>query len=314
MSPLRYNFSNLPSTIEAAIAFAREHGILRSSKKCRMHHVDMKFFLSPTMHENGRYRCPVGRGKCRQYSGTVDSMFEEIRLPMYKAIRLLYCFTRDFSDSDTVHELYDFTNENDASVSLTTVAAWHRFCREIIVDEFTQIQVDKPKLGGISDSGDPIAVQIDETRFGKKNYKRGTQIEGQWLLGMVDVETGDCRMVVMQNRTAENLISAIKKNVAMGSEIHTDCFRSYPGLTTAGYTHVTVNHTIEFVASNGTCTLGIEPIWRPAKQWMREDCHLNNDDFAYRLCENLWRRFCRHNTIDLMASLMEAIRMHYVFK
>lgn len=66
--------------------------------------------------------------------------------------------------------------------------------------------------------------------------------------------------------------------------------------------------------TNGTQTQKIESNFRPAEDWMRGRGRFHDDDFADRLCEYLWRQFCRHNKIDRMASLMEAIRMQYVFE
>ncbi|XP_076645722.1 uncharacterized protein LOC143355096 isoform X2 [Halictus rubicundus] len=181
------------------------------------------------------------------------------------------------------------------------------------VNLLPKIQSDKPKLGGISASGKPIVVQIDELHFGKRKHNRGRSLKGHWILGMVDVERDDCRVAVV-DPTADILVNIIMKNVAAGSEIHTDCFRSYVGLTDAGYIHKRVNRSIEFVACDGTHTQKIESKWRPVKDWMRGRDRFNDNDFTDRICEYLWRRFCRDNNIDLMASLMEAIRMHYVFR
>ncbi|XP_046142308.1 uncharacterized protein LOC123987938 isoform X2 [Osmia bicornis bicornis] len=283
---------------------------------CPKHRKPMKLYRE-TEHGLGRFRCPAypGGRKCKQYAATVDSFFEDIRLPLHKAITLIYCFTRDFSYDYTAHELADFAlGEEATTTSPSTIAAWYHYCREMITDQFIKIQAGQPKLGGISESGSPIVVQIDEAKFGKRKYNRGRVVEGHWVLGIVDTETNDCRMIVVANREAQTLISIIKEHVAMGSEIHTDSFKSYAGLAAEGFVHRTVNHSIEFVSTDGTHTQKIESTWRPAKDWMRGRGRFHDSEFADRLCEYLWRRFCRHHKVDLFGSMIEAIRSQYVFK
>nr|XP_034183629.1 uncharacterized protein LOC117605923 [Osmia lignaria]XP_034183630.1 uncharacterized protein LOC117605923 [Osmia lignaria] len=255
-------------------------------------------------HGLGRFRCPAGRGNCKQYAATVDSFFQDVRLPLHKAIKLMYCFTSDFSYEVTATEVSD-VGEDEEVLSTDTIAAWFRYCREMIVDHVCKMQAGKPKLGGIDEGGSAIVVQIDEAKF---------ILDGHWVLGMVDTSTNDCRMVVVQYREAATLIPLIKENVAAGSEIHTDSFRSYMGLAAEGFIHKMVNHSVEFVAPDGTHTQQIEANWRPAKDWTRGRGRFHDEEFADRLCEYLWRKFCKTHRIHLMDSLIAAIKEQYVFE
>ncbi|XP_029046875.1 uncharacterized protein LOC114877909 [Osmia bicornis bicornis] len=311
MQSIKWNLSNLPNSKEAAIVWARERSLLRQNKNCSTHRKPMKLYQTP-QHGIGRFRCLVGRGRCKDFAATVDSFFEDIHLPLDKAIKLIYCFTRDFSYENTAHELCDFTSEQPVVISSATIAAWYPYCRELIIDQFSQIQLGKSKLGGISESGSPIVVQIDEAQFGPRKYNRSKNVEGHWVLGILDTVTNDCRMIILKNWEA--LIPLIKEHVASGSEIHTNCLGEYARLSEEGFVHKTVNHSTEFVASDGTRIRRRESTWRPAKDWMRGRGSFFDKDFADRLCEFLWRRFCRRNRIDMMESLMEAIRNRYIFK
>ena len=49
------------------------------------------------------------------------------------------------------------------------------------------------------------------------------------------------------NRKQETLISIIQQWIHPGSIIHSDCSKSYKKLSKIGYTHVTVNHSKEFL-------------------------------------------------------------------
>lgn len=70
---------------------------------------------------------------------------------------------------------------------------------------------------------------------------------GCWVLDMVYTSSKNCRIFVVENREASILINIMKEHILIGSEIHTDCFRSYADLATEGYTHKAVNHSVEFV-------------------------------------------------------------------
>ena len=61
----KWNLANLPASKEAAIAWAREHRLLRVNKNCGVHR---KSIYEGVEHEIGRFRCFVGRGKYRQYA------------------------------------------------------------------------------------------------------------------------------------------------------------------------------------------------------------------------------------------------------
>ncbi|XP_076298984.1 uncharacterized protein LOC143218009 isoform X2 [Lasioglossum baleicum] len=311
MANLQFNYSNLPTSDEDAVVWAREHGLLRVSKNCNRHRRPMRLSNSPSYHRIGRFRCPSSRSNCRQYSGTVDSFFEHIRLPLYKAIRLIYCFTQNLSYADTADVL---GGDCYTVLAPRTISAWFHYCREMTVNLLPKIQSGKPKLGGISASGEPTVVQIDEIQFGERKHKRGLNVGGYWLLGMVDVEKDDCRVAIVESLTADNLVDLIIENVEIGSEIHTNCFRSYAGLTEAGYIHTRVNRNFEFIACDGEHAQKIDSKWRPVKDWMRGRVRFHEDNFADRICEYLWRQHCHQNKIDPMASLIETIRIHYVFK
>nr|CAI5850187.1 unnamed protein product [Callosobruchus analis] len=119
-------------------------------------------------------------------------------------------------------------------------------------------------------------------------------------------------MVVVDSRTADELIPIIQEWVEVGSEIHTDSWASYNGLSSHGYIHKLVNHSDpehRFIAEDGTHTQRIEATWRPAKNWFR-GLHIPEDQFADRLCEYLWRR---KKNIDVFENLISAIKGQYKF-
>jgi hypothetical protein len=68
-------------------------------------------------------------------------------------------------------------------------------------------------------------------------------------------------LATVKRRNAETLEALISKYVKPGSKIYTDCWRGYAGLegvTERSYTHLTVNHEVEYVTADGVNTNTIE--------------------------------------------------------
>ena len=97
-------------------------------------------------------------------------------------------------------------------------------------------------------------------------------------------------MIPVNNRKAKTLIPIIKKWILPGSIIHSDCWKAYNSLKNLGNTHVTVNHSKEFIdRSSAACTNAIESDWRHTKVHM-PPYGLYIRDHAGYLAEFMWRR------------------------
>ena len=68
--------------------------------------------------------------------------------------------------------------------------------------------------------GPGIEVEIDESKFGRRKYNRGRWQEGHWVFGGIERITGSSFLVEVR--------------------------RAYSTLGTLGYTHYTVNHSVNF--------------------------------------------------------------------
>ena len=114
-----------------------------------------------------------------------------------------------------------------------------------------------------------VIVELDEAKFGKRKYNRGAYREGQWVLGAVDRNTNQCCLLPCPNnrRDGATLIPLIYRWILPGSIIHTDEWAAYNSLTAAGYTHESVNHSIQFVdPTTGVHTNTQEGFWAHVKQ------------------------------------------------
>ena len=139
--------------------------------------------------------------------------------------------------------------------------------------------------------GNGVEVEIDESKFGKCKYHRGHRVEGQWVFGGREKYNKQrIFMIPVHNRKAKTLIPIIKKWIAPGSIIHSDCWKAYSSLSKLGYTHVTVNHSKEFIdSSTAACTNAIESDWRHAKVHIPAYGTHIGDHTGY-LAEFMWRR------------------------
>uniref|UniRef100_A0A1I8BQX5 DDE_Tnp_IS1595 domain-containing protein n=1 Tax=Meloidogyne hapla TaxID=6305 RepID=A0A1I8BQX5_MELHA len=79
------------------------------------------------------------------------------------------------------YKLLDAMHEAEIKGSKTAVD-WASFCREVLLADF--IDNFEP-LGG-----EGRTVEIDESKFGKRKYWRGHRVEGVWVFGALERETG----------------------------------------------------------------------------------------------------------------------------
>ena len=60
-------------------------------------------------------------------------------------------------------------------VAAQTAVDWYNFIRDVCAQYF----IDHPAIIG----GPGVEVEIDESKFGKRKYNRGRQVEGHWVFG-----------------------------------------------------------------------------------------------------------------------------------
>lgn len=108
-------------------------------------------------------------------------------------------------------------------------------------------------------------------KVGTMKFNRGRRVEGHWILGIIDVETGELRIAICKNnkRGEPELLPWIEAWVEKGTTITTDCWKAYGKLESMGYKHETVNHSKEFVTRDGKHSNKVESNWRPLKDYFR---------------------------------------------
>ena len=138
-------------------------------------------------------------------------------------------------------------------LSSQTVVSWYSFIREVSIDHLFKSSADK--LGG---SGK--IVEIDEAKFGHRKYNRSRVVDGQWVFGRIERGTGKSFFVPVDTRDADTLLRIIRERIEPGTTIVSDCWKAYRSLEEAGFEHLTVNHSIEFIDAHTGAH--IERQWR----------------------------------------------------
>ena len=173
--------------------------------------------------------------RCRKrVSVTCKTYLENCRLSFEQLLTTLFCWS---------HELPVGFCEFYSGTSRPTSIAWYEFCRNICTNAL--LERGEAPLGG-----EGTVVEIDESLFQKKRkYHRGSRgvTPGLWVFGLVDRETKEVRLEVVEKRDKDTLLPIIRKNVRRGTTIYSDDWASYRGLKEElGVNHFVVIHKKEF--------------------------------------------------------------------
>ena len=125
--------------------------------------------------------------------------------------------------------------------------------------------------------GDGVIIQVDESKFGKRQYNRGKQVDGNWVFGGVEYiwcnqeqryKVRKTFSIVVQDRTRETLFAEIEKWIRPNTTIYSDLWKAYqtiPKIKGKNYKWEGVNHSLEFVRKDGVNTNAVEGHWRILK-------------------------------------------------
>jgi transposase-like protein len=136
-------------------------------------------------------------------------------------------------------------------------------------------------------------------------------VTGFWVFGGVE-RTPEKKFfaVKVPDRSAATLMELIRSYIRPGSIILSDCWSAYNGISNCyeeRYQHKKVNHSEEFVASDGTHTNTIEGTWWALKRHTPKK--IDNIDQDELLLEQIWRR--RHHTCLWERFLCALSSIHY---
>ncbi|QQP39116.1 Putative LOC101846883, partial [Caligus rogercresseyi] len=162
--------------------------------------------------------------------------------------------------------------------------------------------------------GPGLVVEIDESKFGRRKYNRGRLVEGHWVFGGVERESGKCFIVEVEDRRENTLLTILQQYVAPGTTIMSDGWASYRRIPDLGMTHLTVIHSRNFVDPlSGAHTQNIESLWSALKRFMRKMGVMNTSKefFPSYLAEFTWRRKCSESNLSIFQNILKLIMEQY---
>ncbi|MGA3170190.1 MAG: IS1595 family transposase [Chthoniobacteraceae bacterium] len=172
----------------------------------------------------GLFNC---KGCRRQFTVTVGTIFEDSHIPLRKWLVAWYllCSSKKGMSSLQMQRILGLGSYK------TALFMTHRIRHALRDQSFSQ------KL-----SGD---IEVDETYVGGRTTggKTGRGTGKTPVVALVQ-RNGDARSMVMNRVTGKNLKQAIRDNVLVCSNVHTDDFASYTGLGPK-FEHRTVKHSIK---------------------------------------------------------------------
>lgn len=278
-----------------------------AERKLVRNNVDCPGCLNPcrksvrnALQDGFKWRCQ----RCHFEQGMrTDSFFKDSRITLRDAIMMMYFWAADLPQSFMTREL---------AVSKKTAIDWMKKFRKIC---YTQMAANPPLIGGQDANGDPIIVEIDESKYFHRKYHRGRLTEGHWVFGVIDRSDGTCMMKVVPNRKRATLEPLIEEWVLPGSRIISDGWAAYRRLDQLGggtYQHDVVVHEQNFVdpADPEIHTNNVE------NMWMRAKYKLKRQFGTYRkLFPSYLREFCWRNSIgrDPFAMIIQHIVKQHPF-
>ena len=257
------------ATEDSARSFLQSRNVLKTTMSCSCSN---PMVLTPCSESKSAdlfiWRCP----SCRKFKNLrTDSVLTGMKLSFKSFLTLIFYFSIRCLSNIEIAALTGLSNN--------AVGDWRTLLLNMVATWFLQ---NSQPLGGPG-----VIVEIDEAKFGKRKYNKGAYREGMWVLGGVDRNTSNCFLVPCpgNKRTADVLLPIIERWVLPGTIIYTDEWSSYNGLTGRGYTHDSVNHSIQFVdPTTGVHTNTQEGLWHHVKKQMDGSKKLESVliDFMFR--------------------------------
>jgi hypothetical protein len=240
---------------ERGFEFAVQRGLIKQSGVCECGG-DLVWGKKARQRWGFIFRCTKSRSACgKAYSILHGTWFARSNLPIHDQLLLTYCLCMELRSGQL---------ETMLGISNHTAADWQSYFRDICVIYMSEVQCNK--IGGVG-----YTIEIDETKVFRRKNHQGRLTAGEarpeWVFGGICRQTKQTFFCVVPDRSEDTLLRALVDNVHLGTEIMSDCWKSYRNLSMHGFIHSSVNHSKNFVSPENANvhTQTIERAWRGLK-------------------------------------------------
>ena len=120
--------------------------------------------------------------------------------------------------------------------------------------------------------GEHSVVKIDECRLGRRKHHRGCIPRKIWVFGAIVRSSNPPKNFIetVPRRSRRILIPLIQRRISPGSRTISDGWAAYNDISSYGFTHSVVNHSVSLVnpTDHSTHTQNIENLWRCLRRFL----------------------------------------------
>ncbi len=217
-------------------------------------------------HQRWRVRCK----RCKKdYWPLRGTRFALLRISPSQWLSLVKLFELSTSARKASQEVH---------LSYKTTLRAYDILRRILVEELAK--TDNILKG---------ELEADEAYFGgKRKGNRGRGAGGKTIVYGILERGGRVSVSIVQDVSAESLMTETVKRVRRGSIVYTDKWRGYDSLMFCGYKHLNIDHRYKFKQGKVYIN-GIEGFWSFAKERLIKHHGISRKKFLYYIKEMEWR-------------------------
>jgi len=217
-------------------------------------------------HQRWRVRC---KGCKKDYWPLQGTRFSLLRISPSQWLSLVKLFELSTSARKASQEVH---------LSYKTTLRAYDILRRVLVEELAK--TDDILKG---------ELEADEAYFdGKRKGKRGRGAGGKTIVYGILERGGRVAVSIVQDVSAESLMTETVKRVRRGSIVYTDKWRGYDSLMFCGYKHLNIDHRYKFEQGKVYIN-GIEGFWSFAKERLIKHHGISRKKFLYYIKEMEWR-------------------------